>query len=388
MKKPLRILLPILVVAVGVVFAVVLIKTKPAASRERPAPIAPPVDVVEARPSPRPIQVAARGNVQAAQRVILAPELSGRIVHVAPALVPGGRVKKGDVLARIDPRDYRLAIAQQQDALRRAELELELEQGRVDIAAREWEMLGKTKSPEQAALALRKPHLAAAKQAVEAARSALQRARIALERTEIRAPFNAMVVEESAEEGRVVSPGTQIATLVGTDRFWVEVSVPLEQLSVLQIPGFNGDEGSPATVRQQLGVSAPAERTGAILQLQPELDPQTRTAKLLVGIDDPLGVKDGQLPLLVGSFVEVAFTGRVVEQAIALPRTSISDGDKVWVVSDENKLVRRTVRIAWRAENDVVVTGGLEAGERVVVSPLSLPIEGMPVTTKTTTVAR
>jgi RND family efflux transporter MFP subunit len=374
-----RIVLPLALLVLGVGITAALVRSKPRAQRAAPTATAPRVEVVEAIPRSLPARVGGTGLVQPSRKVSLATEVSGRIIEVADAVLPGGRLKEGALIARVDPRDYRLAIQQEESRVRAAEVELQLEQGRQDIAAREWKLLGGDRPMEESPLALRKPQLVATRQALEAARGGLERARLNLERTARRAPFNALVLTENLEVGQVVGPGNPVVTLIGTDRFWVSVSLPVEDLGMLDIPGLNAERGSRAKVVQRLGAEAPIIREGEVLRLQGELDAQARTATLLVAVDRPLDAPGGGLPLLSGAYVEVELEGRPLEKAISLPRAAVFDGDQVWVVSAEGTLARRTVQVGWRTRDEVVVVGGLEAGARVVTSPLSLPIEGMPV---------
>jgi RND family efflux transporter MFP subunit len=334
------------------------------------------VEILEAAPESLPARVLARGVVEPSQRVSLSAEVAGRIIEVSPQMRPGGRVKEGQVLARIDPRNYRLLIEAEQSRVRAAEAEAALERGRQAVARREYELLGKG-SPDDNPLALRKPQLAAAEQALEAARSGLEKARLDLARTEIRAPFDAVIARESVEVGRVVSPGAEIAEIIGSEAFWVRVSVPVEDLAVLSIPGVAGaSEGAVARVADRL--AGTGARAGRVIGMEGELDTQTRTAMLLVEVPRPLDPEQG-LPLLAGTFVEAELSGVMLEDVVRVPRPAVVEGDRVWIVGPGGTLERRTVRIAWRTREEVIVREGLAPGERVVVSPLSLPVEGMKV---------
>ena len=86
--------------------------------------------------------VAATGLIAPGREVFVIPEVSGRIVYVSERLVPGGRFRTGDVMARIDARDYELAVEQQRGLVRSAELEVEMERARQAIALEEWRLLG------------------------------------------------------------------------------------------------------------------------------------------------------------------------------------------------------------------------------------------------------
>ena len=94
---------------------------------------------------------------------------------------------------------------------------------------------------------------------------------------------------------------------------------------------------------------------------------------------EPFEVKDGKVPLLAGAYVHVEIAGRGEREGIELPREALRSGAFVWVVNGENRLTKREVEIGWRLREHIAVIGGLTSGERVVVSPLSQPMEGMKV---------
>jgi len=360
-----------------------MVLLRPKAERVTPPPRVAIVDIMVVQSADLVARVTATGTVQAAQQVQLMPQVSGRIVDQSSEVLPGGRLKKGEVLVRLDARDYQLVVRQQESLVEQAELNLQLEMGRQAIAAREWELLGEGRSAEEAPLALRRPQLANAERAVEAARSGLSQAELALERTVLRAPFNAMITVENVDLGQVVGPLNVVATLVGTDAFWIQVSVPVEDLAHIEIPGIDGEEGSRARVVQHLR-GEDIVREGRVLRLAGALDPQTRTAQVLIEVAHPLDPADGGLPLLPGAYVDVEIAGRTLPNSVEVPRQALYGGHDVWVVTEEDTLTRRAVEIAWRHQDAVILDGGLVTGDRVVVSPLSLPIDGMLVRIRST----
>ncbi|MCB9786854.1 MAG: efflux RND transporter periplasmic adaptor subunit [Deltaproteobacteria bacterium] len=384
----LRVLAPLLVLAVGGFAAFTLITTRPKAAKRPPSAAAPLVEVVAAERTDSAVSIEAFGTVSAAHVVPIVPEVSGRIVELAPALVQGGIVREGEVLVKIDPETYALRVDQLQAQVAKAQLDLRLELSRQKVAEREWAALESSVSeaPGEAdrELALRNPQIRAARAAISAARSAVDAAKLDLARTTIRAPFDAYVREEGAEPGQLVGPGGKLATLVSTDAFWLELAVPMEHLGWIAIPGTNvpaDAEGSAVTLLQQSGASTRVERQGRVLRLLPELEPTGRMARVLVTVADPLGlelpVEQRGLPLLVGAWVRGEIAGRTLEGAIAVPRQALRDGDKVWVVDGEGALRIRPVDVAWREAERVLVTAGIEPGERVVTSPLAAPVAGM-----------
>ncbi|MGW8321611.1 MAG: efflux RND transporter periplasmic adaptor subunit [Thermodesulfobacteriota bacterium] len=382
-KEILRRLLPLVIIAAGVFGAWWLIANRPRAQREQVETIPPLVRVVEATQSSEPVTVIAMGTVVPAKRVVLQPEVSGRIVAQSPQLQPGGLFKAGDVILRIDPRDYETAVKQQEAAVERARLEVEVEKGRQVIAEREWKLLEEDISLDGASqnLALRRPQQKNARVALEAAESMLEQARLQLERTTVYAPFNAVVQEEFVDEGQLVSPQTQLATLIGTDRFWVQVSVPVDRLQWMAFSDTGKDEAFNVRVVQEVSADTRIELPGRLVRLLGDLDPVGRMARVLVEIEDPLGLKDKKnperVPLMLGAYVRVEIKGRRAEEVFRVPRTAIREGDQVWIANEEDRLEVRPVEVFWRSKETVLIRHGLREGDRVVTNSIPLPIPNM-----------
>ncbi len=366
--------------AIGVFIMRALIAAKPAAKREDKKSSATPVELVVARVTAEPQRVTATGTVVPARQVLVGAEVGGRVVWMSPELVPGGRFKSGQPLLRVDARDYKLALAQQNAQVTIARTELEVEKSRKRIAEKEWQLLGE-KPPEAGSLALRDPQMLAAEGAVRAAESGLQRQQLAISKTGLTAPFNAMVLARAVDQGQLVGPGGVLATLVGTDAFWIQVSVPVDRLPIIAVPGMSGaSQGSLALVRQRAGERV-IERQGRVIRLAGDLDPVGRMARLIVEVADPLALapaNKGQAPLLLNSYVEVEITGSEVTEVVAIPRPALREGDVVWVAAGDELRIRKVVP-QWRTRTGVMVRGELKDGERIIVSPLSSPAAGIKV---------
>lgn len=372
----LRFVFAIVVLGGAAMVAVKLVKSR---HRPEPKPIArlgPLVEVHEVRASGQRIRVRAQGTVIPAREVVLTPEIAGRVVEIGPAVQPGGRLAEGELIARVDSRDYTLAVEQARAALEQATYRLEVEQGQKVIAEREWKLLAAEVETDDKgrALALREPQIRNAQAAVASANSALKKARISVQRTQMTAPFNAVIRQESLEIGQVVQPGRALATLVGTDRFWVQVSVPVEALTWIARPDANGRGGAIAVVRQDVG-DQESRRDGRVIRLLSDLDPVGRLARLLIEIEDPMGT-DGP-PLLLGAFVDVEIEGRPLDRAIALPRPALRTNDRVWIAGSDQTLSIREVQVAFRDRDVVFVSSGIDDGEHVITSRLTAPAEGL-----------
>ncbi|MCU0693627.1 MAG: hypothetical protein MUF54_19730, partial [Polyangiaceae bacterium] len=140
----------LLIVTISVAIAAVLIKTHPEPKQTEQAHKGEPVQTYVLNAASHLIQVIAQGSVVAAEEVVIQPEVTGRVVWVSPQMVPGGRVKKGTPLLRIDASDYAAAVQQQLAQVESQRLALDQEQGRRIIAEREWELFGDAGAPDAA----------------------------------------------------------------------------------------------------------------------------------------------------------------------------------------------------------------------------------------------
>lgn len=372
-----RFLLPGLITAAAVGGAVVMVQSAESAEREPAAVPLPLVEHVEVKAEVARPRLWGNGVVEPAREATLSPELSGRIVYLSPSLVVGGRVKEGEVLLRVDKRDYEIAMRQQRAQVQQRQVELELERAYGKVAKQEWALMGDAKADGR--LASREPQREAAEVSLEAARSVLERSKLDLGRTVLRAPFNATVQSESVEKGELASPSQVVATLVGTDALWVRVSLPVEYLGLIGVPGQGAGEGAAARVVQRLGDRGVVERAGRVIRLVNELDPESRTAQVLVEVEHPFDPPPGELPLLPGAFVEVELEGQEIPQVVPVPRVAVFEGRHTWVVDHEQRLRKRALTVGWGDAERVYVTAGLTTGDRVVVTPPPLVLEGMEV---------
>ena len=183
-----------------------------------------------------------------------------------------------------------------------------------------------------------------------------------------------MVVTENVDLGQLINPQTTVARLVGTDEYHVQVSVPVSALRTIR--ARDGETpGSRARIVQRAGQET-IERRGEVIRQLPDLDPGGAMARILVRIENPLGEKNG-LPLLLGSFVEVATAAQPIDDAIRVPRVALRNGRNVYVMNDQDLLEIREVHIVWTEPDAVLVAGGLEPDERVVISRIPTPIPNM-----------
>jgi len=368
----------LVIVAAGLVLAGYIKKTAPKAQRRPPDRNVPRVEIMAMFPGDHQVSVSAMGTVAPAKEMTLKSRVSGQVQSVHPEFVAGGIVVRGQRLLKIDPQDYQLALARKESQVINSEYELKVELGFQDVARREWSLLNKG-TPADAAdeeLALRKPHLAKARSDLAAAQAELEQAKLNLSRTDITAPFNAFVRATYIESGSQVSTQDALADLVGTDEYWIRVALPVDRLRWIRIPSSRSETGAPAVVHYR-----GYERSGRVLRLLGDLEPQGRMARIMVSVDDPLGRGDREpvQPLLIGEYVRVEIRGETLADIYRIPRSALRDNNTIWLVDADGALQIKPVVTVWSDDRHVLIHDRITPGDRLVVSDLAAPVAGMPV---------
>lgn len=365
-------------VAVGAALLFVIFNTEPTARRDGAVrQSASLVDVTYGERGDFQPTIEAMGTVRPARELSLGARVEGEIVEIGETFEPGGFVNAGEVLVRIDDADYQVALEQSQSALDQAIAELEIEEGERAAAESEYRSFNRELPPERRALVLREPQGRAARASVDAARADLRQAQLNLDRTTIEAPFDAHVLERAVDLGSQVSPGAALGRLVGLDTYWIEATVPVGQLQWLKVP--DGDEpGSSVTVRNRNAWPAGATRRGEVFRLIGELEGDTRLARILVAVDDPLAreAADDRPRLLLGEYVTCRIEGRELSDVVRIEREYIREDDSVWLMVD-GRLEIRPVSVAFEDATYAYVDEGLSEDDRIVTTRLATVQEGL-----------
>ena len=385
-RPPLTVREKVALTVAGVVILVIsgtvawyMMTHKPRPERRNPVPTIPVVTVQELSLSDYLVVIPAMGTVVPAIEVDLKAQVGGPIIWTHPEFVEGGIVRKGQILAKIDPVDYELALTAKRAVLETAIANLKTEQGKQEVARAEWEILGLGENATEMdrELALRRPQLAEMEASLEAAGAEVRQAELALERTVIRAPFNALIRSVNVDVGGHISAQNTLATLVGTDTYYVEALIPLDRIDWIQLPEGSANPSSIVSVRTGIG----KVRQGRVFKLMGDIQASGRLARLLIEVKDPLDLEHDngeRQPMLLGDYVSVDIEGRTIEDVFNIPRQYLKDGNIVYTVDSENRLRIKEVKVVWR---DVVsvVAQGLAPGEQLVVSDLPAAVEGMAV---------
>jgi RND family efflux transporter MFP subunit len=301
------------------------------------------------------------GVVQPRVQSNLSFRVLGRIV--ARRVTVGDLVRKGDVIAQIDPLTLRLALQGAEADLRNANAQL---RNAVSTAKRRRSLVGvggaSTSDVELAEQALK-----VAQATANRAEANRDRAREQFGYAELRAEFDGIVTATSAEPGQTVTAGQIIASIALLDQRDVVVDVPEAWLPAVRA-------ATHIDVAMQLDPSI--KEQGTLRELTPEADARTRTFRMRVGLDGAREV------YRFGSVVRTTFSGSRPVGVVVLPASAIFQRDgapHVWIVDPDSGVVAlRRVRLVPHAAGaeTVSVGDGVRSGERVVVAGVTALSEG------------
>ena len=243
----------------------------------------------------------------------------------------------------------------------------------------------------------------------------------------LKAPFDGVVQLKNVDLGQYVNPGTQLATLIGSDHAEVVIDLPMSRLEWLpkQLPKDltansteKGSKQSTITNQYQIpaeislaGISSASAWPVVVKRQLLELTPRGMMVQLIAEVRDPFQLKISleqndkeqsgngavkikkidtfkkeisekedffKIPLFIGSFVEVKIPGRQLADVIQIPAKALRDRDTVWVVVNK-QLQIRNVKIAHIDLDNVYISGGVTIGEKIVISPIKGASKGLKV---------
>lgn len=371
---------PLLVVAlIGGGGFMLMMATASKTKEKADAPHPPAVQFAVAHARPTTIGIDVQGEARPGTEASLAAQVAGRIVWVSPKFLEGGAFAEGETLARIDDADYQLSVIRARAQVAQAEEGLVREEAEGDLARQDWQALGRGEPPP---LAVRAPQLAQARAALAAAQASLRSAELDLSRSNIRAPFTGRMRERRANVGDYVGPGAPVAVMFSTAAMEVRVPLTDADLASMRIPvGFAASGANAGPVAHISSVTAGRIRTweGRLVRVDANVDARTRLVYGIVEVRDPFNARLAA-PLAPGMFVSTRLEGSSSESMVAAPRSALKRNEYVYVVRPDNTIDVRRVRAAQTTADEVMFREGVADGERVVVSVLTSPRQGMAVT--------
>jgi len=386
-----KILLPIIILigSIGATVALVSNREQPVQEELTEARLL--VDVIQPQVQDTYITVSSQGTVEPRTRTNIVSEVSGRVTEVSPAFVAGGFFRNGDVLLKLDDQNYRAAVSQNTAAVATARSLLEQERGQADVAQREWDRMSEQQREQIRArdLYLRKPQLEEAEARLVSAQADLEKAQADLAKTIIKAPYDGLVSAKNTDIGQFVSTGSAIAEVFAVDYAEVRLPIPENKIQYLDLPSsiqdFNGADNAYNTGPEVELISDIGNRrfhwNGHLSRTEGVLDTRTRVLFSVVQVSDPYNLYNSvhEEPLRIGTYVKAEIQGQLLEDVMVLPRHTLQANDLVWVADQENRLRSRSVDVITSNGDEVYIRGGLEVGDKVVLTRMENPLNSTPV---------
>lgn len=358
-----RIILVLGIPILAFLAAAMLTNMRPEPPKKERVNLDPLVEAIVLETMTENFRVRSQGTVRPKTETILSAEVSGTITEISPQFVAGGVFQANDVLLRIDPTNYTVAV----------------EQAQALVAQRDIEHDGAKKLKSQGYRAA--AEYASAVAALATARAELVRAQHNLEKTYIRLPYEGMVRAKETDIGQYVSPGVRLGVVFATD--YAEVRLPLTQLDLafVDLPDGRGD--GPTVTLSAVKKGRSTEWAARIVRTEGVVDEKSRVTYVVASIADPYRQHTDGVPLPMGTFVSASISGSKADNIIRVPRAVVRGSNQLIFIDEKNTLRIRNVNIVRSDADYVYVDGGAAVGERVVATALESPVNGMLVRTTT-----
>ena len=382
MKLLVKLILPMLILVVTAVIVYLVLDNPPEAKRQRPSAVSAltvEVDVLERQAFQ--MKLDSFGVVRPRTQGYLMSQVSGQIVYVNDAFRSGGFFEKGEVLVAIEDTDFKAELNIANANIISAKQSLDEEMARSKQALIDWERLGDQSQPND--LVLRLPQQESAKAVLASAEAQYTKAKLAYERTKIKAPYNGRIVTQNVDIGSVISANTVLADIYATDALEVRLAINNSDLAFVKLPESKTDNSlssKPLTVEFTSDLIGKQSWTGNVVRTESEIDSSSRQLYVVAQINNPFEQETERgVSIKIGEYVRARIQGKLVEDALIIPVTAIYQASFVYVV-ENGILLRKNIETSWQNDDIAIVISGLEAGQRLVTTPLGQISSGKPVT--------
>jgi len=341
---------------------------------EEPAPL--DVNVQILIPIDYEVKIKSTGTTTPITQTILTSEVGGEVIYRSKKFSEGSSVIIGEILAKIDDTDLQLQYKNALLQLASAEVQFAVQQAEAEIAQEAWKQVGEGAAQD---LTAKKPQLKQAKAALEVAKAQVQSAEKKLNKTEITAPYTGRIKDINIDLGSTILPGQPVGSMYTSNEIEVTLSIKDSDLRFLDIPmdgrKLNPDQKSLVVIKS-LYKGEMQEWSGNLERVDGVIDPMTRMIKLIANFKNNF-IEDTKPILPIGLFVEAEVSGKRLIDVFMIPNTALTPNDELLVVNQDNTLEIRKVKIITKMKDHIIVKKEMKAGERVVVSKLSIATNGM-----------
>ena len=365
---------PIGIISLGIIICSLLIKCSPEVKPEEVKKIIPLVEFEKIKPISKNIEIISQGSIIPRTESQLYPEIRGEVVYVSPKLDEGSSFEKGDILLRIDSRDYELDIKAAEASLDDAQTALSIALAESNFEKEQWQL---SNSGVASDLRLKIPQLKKAESTVAAAEANLEKLKRNLEKTSIKAPYDGLVRKKNVDRGTVIGPGYLIANIYAIDYVEVKLPVPDQDLAFLDIPldgsQISNNEQPQVILTGSLG-GKQIVWEGNIVRMEAEIDPKSRMAILVARVSEPYKYN---IPLRVGQFIEAEITGKIFDNLYVINRELIKNNQVLTINESDSSIVYKQVHVLRFVDDMAYIDSGLDGETLLCMTNLDVMYDGM-----------
>ena len=381
MKIILKVILPILLIAISFIGSKALITARePLQSKQVPS-VVPKVSTITVNIETHSPPIHTYGTVKSFFETQLTPQVSGEIISISKDFRVGKSVTKGTFLAQIDTTDYQAILSKEAALLSNYERTLEEEIIRAEQANQDWLASGR-KLDSASSFVLRKPQLSAAKANIASSKASIKKAQADIDRCTIKAPFDAVVSQRSASLGNYATAQSTLGTLVATEHAEIRLPLTPAQVQRIQLPTKDTE---PTAITLTSPTKPQAKWQASLTRTEPIIDPRNQVVFVIAEIASPY---DCEVPLPVGTFVNASIPAAPVNGALKIPEAALINDSYLWAVDKKSTLVRLPVSRIYSFQKYAYVTPNdatLRAPFTIVSRPLTNFRQGMKVQFETRT---
>ncbi|MCP4272940.1 MAG: efflux RND transporter periplasmic adaptor subunit [Gammaproteobacteria bacterium] len=334
-----------------------------------------------------------QGIVRSTDQTQLMAEISGVIASISPRFQVGSFFHVDEVLFTLESLEYQAAVKQAKAVVAEKKAQLVQETAKAKQAKMQWKDVSNATD-----LALRKPFVAEAKALLQSAEAKLERAQQILRRTEIKAPYDGIVTEKTVGLGQYVNPGSTLGKIVSVGQS--EMRLPLKDqllgmLDYSELSPQHNQTGCQLSVELSFVYKGEqVSREAEVCRSEAVIDAESRVHYLVANIPDPyllypkdLDAVETRKPLKIGTFVTAKLLSKQYKGVFEIPRELLRDNNQILMVkksaSGGDEIHFKQVDYFHADNKYIYINAGLKAGERISLTYIDMPIEGMAVITDT-----
>jgi len=331
----------------------------------RAGPLA-PVQAATASEQAVPRYLSGLGTITAANTVTVRSRVDGQLL--ALHFAEGQQVKAGDLLAEIDPSQFKVALAQAQGQL--AKDKATLANARRDLAR--YQQLVKSNLVSRQELDAQQALVSETEGTIKADEASVASAQLQLDWSRITAPVDGRVGLKQVDIGNQISSGDTTGIVVITQTHPIDLIFTLPENDIATVMQAK-KTGKPLTVEAWDRTNSRKLSEGVLLSLDNQIDATTGTIKVKARFNNE---DDTLFP---NQFVNARMLVDTEQNAVVIPSAALQMGNEghfVWVLNEENKVSKHLVKIGIQDSQKVVISAGISAGDRVVTDGIDRLTEG------------